>query len=61
MAESRLRRKKRDALAASWLKLTPGERMKRAALMTAAGKRLAAAGRAALDSASIVRDAPKRK
>jgi len=57
MAESRLRRQKREALAASSRKLTPEERLKRAALMTSAAVKLRAAGLAALGSASIVRDA----
>lgn len=57
MAESRVRRRKRETLAASWQALTPGERLKRSAVMTAAGRKLRAAGLSARGKASIVRDA----
>lgn len=57
MAESRVRRQKRETLAASWRSLTPAQRLKRAAVMTAAGLKLRAAGLASRGKASIVRDA----
>lgn len=57
MAESRVRRQKRETLAASWRSLTPTQRLKRAAVMTAAGRKLRAAGLASRDKASVVRDA----
>lgn len=57
MAESRLRRQKREAIAASGRRLTPAQRVKRAAVMTAAGRKLRAAGLASRGKASIVRDA----
>lgn len=56
MAESRVRRRKRDSLAASWRALTPEQRLKRSAVMTAAGLKLRAAGLASRGKASIVRD-----
>ncbi|MCR4295854.1 MAG: nucleotidyltransferase [Elusimicrobia bacterium] len=57
MAESSVRRQKRKALAASGRRLTPAQRVKRAAVMTAAGRKLRAAGLASRGRASIVRDA----
>lgn len=57
MAESRVRRQKRESLAASWRSLTPAQRLKRAAVMTSAGLKLRAAGLASRGKASIVRDA----
>ncbi|MDD5304606.1 MAG: nucleotidyl transferase AbiEii/AbiGii toxin family protein [Elusimicrobia bacterium] len=57
MAESRVRRQKRETLAASWRALTPAQRLKRAAVMTGAGRKLRAAGLASRGKASIVRDA----
>ncbi|MBI2386649.1 MAG: hypothetical protein HYV14_11615 [Elusimicrobia bacterium] len=57
MAESRVRRQKRETLAVAWRSLTPVQRLKRAAVMTAAGRKLRAAGLATRGKSSIVRDA----
>ena len=58
MAESALRRQKRAALAASWRRLTPAQRIDRASIMTDAGLKLRAAGRKALAKGRVVREAP---
>jgi predicted nucleotidyltransferase len=50
MAESALRRRKRALLAASWNRLTPAQRIRRASVMTNAGLKLRAAGRKAFAS-----------
>jgi len=60
MPESRLRREKRESREAYWRKLSPGQRLKRAAAMSAAGLKLRDAGSAFLDNASATRDAGKR-
>lgn len=57
MADSRVRRHKRETLAASWRELSPEQRLTRASVMTAAGRKLRAAGLAARVKTSIVRDA----
>jgi len=61
MAESSFRREKKRRHEAAWKTLTPGQRLRRAAVMTASGRKLSAAGRAWLESsASRVRDAAPR-
>lgn len=60
MAESHLRRRKKESHEAAWGKLTPEQRLKRAATMSAAGLKLRDAGLAYLDKASLIRDAAKR-
>ena len=59
-APSSLRRQKQESRAAYWRKLTPEKRLRRAAEMTAAGRKLRAAGLAALGLASLIGDASPR-
>ena len=59
MAESNLRGQKQKSRAAYWGTLSPEKRLKRAAQMTAAGRKLRAAG-LALMGVSLARDAAPR-
>lgn len=59
MAESNLRRQKQKARSAYWAALSPEKRLRRAAQMTAAGRKLRAAGLAFL-GASLVRENTSR-
>jgi hypothetical protein len=60
VTESSFRREKKRRHEEAARALTPAQRLRRAAAMTAAGRKLKAAGRAWLESASLVRDAAPR-
>jgi hypothetical protein len=61
MAESALRRQKQKSRSAYWSTLSPEKRLRRAAQMTAAGRKLRDAGLAFLGASLVRENAPRSR